>query len=123
MPPPKRPSGPGFSGWRPRSARALTFLTTADDLIAATEKLSLTAIESLHLALPAHHQAILQAIQTELAKLKPEIGPQPKLHFWSPSREFAGKTFKTKAELEQQLQAVARKLEQLLEEGYTIIVE
>jgi len=99
-------------------------LTTLSELLAATARYPLSALDAVRVALPAHRQEVARAVREGLAKQTEESGATPpRVHYWRPAEELRGKRFGSKEELHDTLAEIESELGDKLDDDYTIIVE
>ncbi|MBK8482432.1 MAG: hypothetical protein IPL40_14915 [Proteobacteria bacterium] len=103
-------------------------VSTAEDLLAASGRHSLSALQGIAVGLPGWRSTI----EADLLKLaKPEPGPTPpappaeKTYEWRPLAELGGRSFGPHAakELERRLDQLKERLKQKLAEGFTVVVK
>lgn len=95
-------------------------MTKAQDLLQATNRYSLVALENLRTALPAYRAQVWERVRKELEEQ--ETTPKVKIHRW-PTVNLKGKSFKERKDLQATLTAIEKELGPKLDEGYTVIVE
>lgn len=95
-------------------------LASANDLLAAAARHSLSALAQALLALPAYTDQVRAALRTLAA---PTPTPQEKIWAWRPAASLAGKRFAHPTEVDAALESVADELKARIGEGYVVVVK
>ena len=94
-------------------------LTAVSSLLDAAEKRSLTSLEQALVALPGYGMQV----EEELRELSaPPPVPDEKVYEWRPMK-LLGRRFRTEAEVDEAVDAIADELKTRIRDGYTIMVK
>jgi len=94
-------------------------LSAVDSLLDAAARRSLTSLGQALVALPGY-QAQVEAELRELSA--PPAMPDEKVYEWRPVK-LLGRRFRTEAEVEEAVEAIADELKTRIRDGYTIVVK
>ena len=95
-------------------------MTKRPDLLQATNRYSLVALENLRTALPAYRTQVWERVRQELAEQG--TTPKVKIHRWSTAK-LRGRSFTERKDLQAALAAVEAELGSKIDDDYTVIVE
>jgi len=96
-------------------------LSSAETLLAAAAKSSLTSLAQTLMALPGYRGQV----ETELIGLAAptKTGEAEKVCDWQPSQELAGKRLKTEADVDQTLSVIGEQLKTRIRKGFTVVIK